>query len=155
MNKPHVRNLRIGRYSEPGRIYSITTVVQNHLPVFNELGNGRIVVNCMRYQQHQGHADTLAFVVMPDHLHWLLQLRHSVTLSKLLQSLKQFTAGRIYRHLKRVGTPLWQEGYYDHALRKEEDIAQAARYIVENPLRAGLVDNLGDYPLWDSIYEFY
>ena len=37
-------------------------------------------------------------------------------------------------------------------LRKEEDILEIARYIVANPLRAGLVKKLNDYPLWDAIW---
>lgn len=47
---------------------------------------------------------------------------------------------------------LWQKGFHDHAIRKEENIQQLARYIVANPLRAGLVEKIGDYPLWDAIW---
>jgi hypothetical protein len=47
---------------------------------------------------------------------------------------------------------LWQKGYHDRALRRDEDLQQAARYIVANPLRAGLVKRLGDYPLWDAVW---
>jgi putative transposase len=47
---------------------------------------------------------------------------------------------------------LWQDGYYDRALRKEEDLQQIARYIVANPLRAKLVNKIGDYPLWDAVW---
>lgn len=45
---------------------------------------------------------------------------------------------------------LWQKGFHDHALRKEEEILATARYIVANPLRAGLTRRIGDYPLWDA-----
>jgi hypothetical protein len=37
-------------------------------------------------------------------------------------------------------------------LRKDEDLQTVARYIVANPLRAGLVEKIGDYPLWDAIW---
>lgn len=47
---------------------------------------------------------------------------------------------------------LWQDGFHDRALRREEDVLPAARYIVANPLRAGLVSRVGDYPLWDSVW---
>ncbi|TXL18578.1 hypothetical protein BMR04_00075 [Methylococcaceae bacterium HT3] len=47
---------------------------------------------------------------------------------------------------------LWQDGYHDHAVRKEEDLLQIARYIIANPLRAGLVKKVADYPLWDAIW---
>ncbi|MNN82247.1 hypothetical protein D3C81_1991650 [compost metagenome] len=47
---------------------------------------------------------------------------------------------------------LWQQGYHDRALRRDEDLVKLARYVVANPLRAGLVEKLGDYPLWDAIW---
>jgi len=47
---------------------------------------------------------------------------------------------------------LWQPGFHDRALRREQDLQPLARYIVANPLRAGLVKRLGDYPLWDAIW---
>jgi REP element-mobilizing transposase RayT len=53
--------------------------------------------------------------------------------------------------LNRCGR-LWQPGYHDHALRREEDLVATARYLVANPLRAGLVQHIGDYPLWDAVW---
>lgn len=47
---------------------------------------------------------------------------------------------------------LWQNGFHDRALKREEDLVKIARYVVANPLRAGLVEKLGDYPLWDAIW---
>ncbi len=41
---------------------------------------------------------------------------------------------------------LWQKGLFDRALRREEDLKAMARYIVANPLRAGLVEHIGQYP---------
>jgi len=45
---------------------------------------------------------------------------------------------------------LWQEGYYEHVLRAEENVRSIARYIVENPVRAGLVAHAIDYPYLGS-----
>ena len=42
--------------------------------------------------------------------------------------------------------------HYDHVLRNDEDVRATARYIVADPLRAGLVDSIGDYPLWDAVW---
>jgi putative transposase len=47
---------------------------------------------------------------------------------------------------------IWQDGFHDHALRKEEAVIDAARYIVANPLRAGLVGSVKDYSHWDAIW---
>jgi putative transposase len=86
----------------------------------------------------------LGFVVMPDHLHWLLLLRRG-ELSDVVRRLK----GRSARF---IGHPLWQPNFYDHAIRADEDLRAIARYIVANPLRAGLVKCLGDYPHWDAVW---
>ena len=51
-----------------------------------------------------------------------------------------------------LGKRIWQSGFHDHALRREEDLAQLARYIVANPLRAGLAQRVGDYPHWDAAW---
>ncbi|MFO8084248.1 MAG: transposase [Desulfobacterales bacterium] len=88
---------------------------------------------------------------MPDHLHWLLVLGRQKTLSDVVKLLKGRTARKMNLSLNRKGK-LWQRAYYDHALRKDEDVRKLARYIVANPLRAGIVNKIGDYPLWDAIW---
>src|SRR3989344_3545810 len=55
------------------------------------------------------------------------------------------------RSLERDGS-LWQHGFHDRAIRRDEDLPAVARYIVANPLRAGLVEKIGDYPLWDAVW---
>ena len=88
---------------------------------------------------------------MPDHVHWLFQLGENEDLSTAIKRFKARSAQRVNNHLNRNGA-LWQKGFYDHALRKEEGVKDVARYIIANPLRAGLVDNIGDYPLRDAIW---
>ncbi|MGB7814803.1 MAG: hypothetical protein WBL28_00460 [Methylotenera sp.] len=51
-----------------------------------------------------------------------------------------------------IGKPIWQPGFYDHAIRKDEDIVAIARYIIANPIRAGLVKRVGDHPHWDAVW---
>jgi REP element-mobilizing transposase RayT len=89
---------------------------------------------------------------MPDHFHWLMQLLPGAELSGVVQSVKGRTASRINRSARAQGSKLWQPGFHDHAVRREEDLGALARYIVENPLRAGLVQNVADYALWDSVW---
>jgi REP element-mobilizing transposase RayT len=142
--------LRIGRFSEPGRTYLLTTTVQGREPLFRELALGRLVIAELRAAHEQGWVSSLAWVVMPDHLHWLVRLEgHS--LDTLMRRIKSNSARLINRRLGRQG-PLWQGGYHDRALRRDEDLRVAARYVVANPLRAGLVERVGDYPLWDAIW---
>jgi REP-associated tyrosine transposase len=104
----------------------------------------------MRIQASQ-LADTLAFVVMPDHMHWLLQLGSNQNLSRVVGSMKSGSS-RQMRRRRQPGASIWQSGFHDRALRCDEDLAQVARYIIANPLRAGLVERIGDYPLWDAVW---
>ena len=150
----HSRNLRVGRYSEEGRIYLLTTATWQRKPLFLNLVWGRIVVQAMRFQENENRIESLAFVLMPDHLHWLLALQSQAKLSEVMKSVKSYSAkqiGSIRREAGELGcTRVWQDGFHDHALRREDDLSEVARYIVANPLRAGLVQKIGDYSLWDA-----
>jgi len=137
-------DLRKGRASQAGTVYHITTVTQNRTPYFEALDNGRKVVQQLMALQEQGMAETLCYVLMPDHLHWLMIL-HDGTLSDVVRLLKG-------RSAHAVGQAIWQANYYDHAVRQEEDLQKLARYIVANPLRANLVSQLGAYSLWDAVW---
>jgi REP element-mobilizing transposase RayT len=148
-DKPHGCDLRKGRFSEAGRIYLITTVTYERTPFFSDWRFGRYVVQALMGEQV--HAQTLAFVVMPDHLHWLLQLGENTCLETVIRNVKSVSAHHLNRSLERHGK-VWQVGYHDHALRRDEDIVAVARYLVANPLRRGLVSHLGDYPLWDAVW---
>ncbi len=75
--------LRTGRFSESGRIYLLTVVVDQRQPFFADWRLGRLVALQLREAQGDGWADFLTWVVMPDHLHCLVQL-HDKTLAELM-----------------------------------------------------------------------
>jgi REP element-mobilizing transposase RayT len=94
--------------------------------------------------------ESLAWVVMPDHLHWMFVLNRS-TVAEVVRYVKGTSARSINIYRGYTGR-VWQKGFHDHALRKDEDIKAVARYIIANLLRAGLVDNIGDYSFWDAVW---
>jgi len=147
---PSSQSLRRGRVSEPGRIYMVTSTVADRREVFVDWRVGRLLVKEMQLAQKQEHAVFLAWVIMPDHFHWLVELQDA-SLQDLMQRIKSKSAIAVNRQLRLTGK-LWQDGYHDIALRNEKDLLGTARYIVANPLRAGLVDKLANYPLWDSVW---
>ncbi|NKQ11796.1 REP-associated tyrosine transposase [Pseudomonas sp. SST3] len=136
--------LRKGRWSVQGQIYLVTTVAQHRKPVFRDMAAARALIRTMQSDEARGTSKTWAFVVMPDHLHWLVQLGQG-TLPQLVGRVKSISA-------RYIGQSVWQAGFHDRALRREEDLRSVARYIVANPLRAGLVDQIGDYPHWDAAW---
>lgn len=142
---PKQRNLRKGRFSQENQIYHITTTTKNRETIFKDFTAARTIICVLKKSDDLNKTKTLAFVIMPDHIHWLFQLNNNHKLSEVVQSIKSVSAHQI-------GQPIWQTGYYDHAIRKDEDIQHIARYIVANTIRAGLVTKVGDYPHWDAIW---
>ncbi|WP_374415546.1 REP-associated tyrosine transposase [Ectopseudomonas oleovorans] len=147
---PHSARLRAARFSEPQRIYLLTATTEGRETLFTDFAIGRLVVAELKAAQQDGLAESLAWVLMPDHLHWLIALQQG-SISDLMRRIKGRSAKHI-NQLTRCQGKLWQDGFHDRALRREEDLLPAARYIVANPLRAGLVSRVGDYPLWDSVW---
>jgi len=144
-NTPQGANLRKGRFSQAGQIYVLTMVTLDRKRVFIDFRAARALIQIMMGHEVRGFARTLCFVVMPDHLHWMMQLGEVKNLGETVQSFKSMVS-------RRIGCRVFQKGYYDHALRREEDIKGAARYIVANPLRSGLVEQICDYPHWDAVW---
>jgi REP element-mobilizing transposase RayT len=139
-------DLRKGRFSQANVIYSITFTTKNRLPVL-DFSTGRIIARLLLSPAIVKDHKILAWVIMPDHVHILIQLGESQTLSRFIQSLKSVSSRHINFHNK-----IWADGFFDRALRKEEDIRTVARYIVSNPIRAGLVKSVREYPLWNAVW---
>ncbi|SCZ65255.1 REP-associated tyrosine transposase [Thiohalomonas denitrificans] len=143
--QPHGSKLRMGRASIAGQPYHVITSTLGRTPIFGELTAARTLINVIKGHDNRGYTQTLAFVVMPDHLHWLFSLGQRQGLSRTVGGLKAISA-------KRLGGRIWQDGFFDHAVRTEENLKKIARYIVANPLRAGLVEEIGDYAHWDAMW---
>ena len=90
----------------------------------------------------------IAYCLMPDHLHGLLEgLSADSDFRRFVSMFKQRT-GFDYRQTTR--NHLWQEGYYDHVVRDEESLLGIAAYILHNPERAGLCTTIEDYEFLGS-----
>ncbi len=148
MSKTH--RLRIGRLSIQHQDYLITTVTHQRKPLFRDIDLARQVVRTLYSPQRQRFTVTLAYVLMPDHLHWLFTLKEG-ELESVMRQFKSYSAHVVNRHNGSTG-PIWQKGYHDHALRTEEDRRAVARYLIANPLRKGIVEDVGDYAHWDAVW---
>ncbi|MFO1431495.1 MAG: transposase [Candidatus Competibacteraceae bacterium] len=143
--------LRRGRVSLPRQIYHLTVATMDRFPYFHDFGAACAAARCFESRPLLAASQMLAWVLMPDHAHWLVQLGESDLLDQVVNRLKSGSARETNRVLGRIG-PLWNKGYYDHALRRDEDIKTIARYIVFNPVRAGLVTKIGNYPFWNAVW---
>ena len=80
--------IRLGKFSETNRIYLVTAVTAGRVPLFKRFDAGRILVHATRFEERRKRARTLAYVVMPDHFHWLLELGETASLSRVVQQSK-------------------------------------------------------------------
>jgi putative transposase len=140
---PHAKNLRKGRHSQPGTYYFLTTIVAGRRKLFTGLDHANTVLETIRWLDDANRFAVDAAVVMPDHLHLVGRLG-KISLARVMHTLKSYSARRIAA--AGVVTPVWQEGYYDHALRDDEDYRSKVQYVLENPVRAGLVSRVEGYP---------
>lgn len=81
----------------------------------------------------------LAWCVMPNHVHVVVEPVDGNTLSAVLQSWKSFTAKEANRHLSRSG-PFWHQDYFDRYMRSESHLETTIAYVENNPVKAGLVE---------------
>jgi putative transposase len=88
-----------------------------------------------------------AYVIMPDHLHAFVALDgYELDLSSWIKSLKNTLSKRL-REMDQPG-PHWQKGFFDHVLRSGDSYSQKWEYVLQNPVRAGLVRECEDWPYW-------
>jgi REP element-mobilizing transposase RayT len=90
----------------------------------------------------------LAWCVMPNHVHVLLETVSGVPLGDIVHSWKSFSAKKCNEVLKRTGT-FWMPDYFDRYIRDAAHLRKATEYILENPVKAGLCADPADWP-WSS-----
>jgi putative transposase len=143
--------LRRGRRSLAGQVYLITTTTVARKPWFTDFDVATRAVQAIVSPAHWGSSSLLCWTLMPDHWHAIVELGPGEQLPDLVRRVKGASALEINRYRCAVGS-VWAGGYHDHALRYEEDLVGVARYVVANPVRAGLVACVGDYPFWDAVW---
>ena len=88
------------------------------------------------------------YVVMPDHVHLFVRGPDDFQLGPWVGMLKQALA----KHTALAGTsPIWQRGFFDHVLRKDESYGDKWNYVRENPVRAGFVNDPDEWRYSEEI----
>ena len=134
-------------------LYFVTSVTYKREKLFEQPANCEILLHNLKYYRDQLGFKLLAYAVMPDHFHALIHVPEGQTISTIMHDLKRFSSIQIGRRINRMGRPIWQQGYYEHVIRDGKDFETKLDYIHKNPLNAGLVENLEDYPF--SSYRNY
>ena len=138
--RPRLKNFDyVGIYA-----YFITILTKDRVAWFNKAEIVDALSNILMETARLETFDILAHCFMPDHFHLLLRGAddHS-NLKKFISLFKQKSG---YWFKKNYNKNLWHISYYDHVLRKEESMEGVALYILQNPVRKGLVSDFREYP---------
>ena len=136
--------------------FSITIATHKKFNWFSTYpGLCKQAVKVMREISLSHNASIFAWCIMPNHIHLLLQSENVIDFVRLFKGKLTPKARELFPKQR-----LWQRSFYDHALRRDEDLYNVARYIWENPVRAGFVENPCDYAwsgseVWTQWRHFY
>ncbi len=153
-------------------IYYITIVVYNRLKIFTSPSFIIPLIDSLNFYRYNLEFGLLGYVIMPDHVHLIIWPQGSATISDIMRDFKTFTSKRIIRQAnveKRVDwirafeqageqtgrsdNKVWQDDFWDKIVFTQVFLRQKLNYIHRNPVRAGLIDDVAEYPY--SSYRNY
>ncbi len=127
---------------------AFTICVKNKRVLFNNPRIINIFIELLKKASYRYNCIVPVYCFMPDHLHIILiGKEENSNLWKAISYFKQITGYWLAKN--KLGK--WQKDFYDHIIRKHEDLVAQVKYVLDNPVRKGLVDNWQDYPYKGSI----
>jgi putative transposase len=143
---------RTARVAFPSLVYHIISRGNNREWVFNEAGDFEKYLDiCRRYKEKFGFK-LYHWVLMSNHIHLVLETTEESCLSKIMQGINLAYTIWFNRKNAKVGH-LWQDRFKSAVVERDAYLLECGRYVERNPLRAGMVKDLKDYP-WSS-YRVY
>jgi putative transposase len=128
--------------------YSLTFCTHHRERIFTESASVELVLSQFLRASTEEKFSVIAYCFMPDHVHFLVEgLSPDADCRRFIRRAKQYAG---YEFSKDRHRRLWQPWGYEHVLRDEEQTAVVARYILENPVRAGIAKTVLDYPYLGS-----
>ena len=129
--------------------YSLTFRTDTRRPVFADREVVDLVVQQLLRTANEQKFAVIAYCFMPDHLHLLIEGTSDDSDGKrFMKAFKQYS-GYYYAKMRRGR--LWQRYGFEHILRDDEATVEVVRYILRNPVRAGLAASVEEYPFVGSL----
>ena len=127
-----------------GHRYFLTWCCFERQPLFRNCDVvERTLLQILRAREPAG-VEVIAYCFMPDHLHMLVEGARPDADGRRFFALAKQYAG--FSHSKVTGSRLWQRYGYEHVVRSDQTSRAVARYVLENPVRAGLIRTVGEWP---------
>jgi putative transposase len=141
-------------YSSTEYIFFITMCTVDKQPYFSDSKVADLIIKELEYRRTNQEIRLFCYCIMPDHLHLLMSLNENYkkkegafperTLQDWVSAFKRYTARMAGQWFEIK--PFWQSNFYDHVIRKDESLLEICSYILNNPVRKGMVSNWEEYP---------
>ena len=138
------KNIRLSPEAYNNRIIHIIICTRKKTPLFANKDIAYSVKQQILDLSRLKQVKIYAYVIMPDHIHLLVSLGVWATPGDYLRNIK----GNLSTFLRKKFDlqNIWQKGFYDHVMRKDEDLNSTVEYILNNPVRSGEVSHWSNYP---------
>ncbi len=149
------------RIFQNGHSYFLTMTTHGRNPILIE--NIELLRKSFWVSKQNYDYEIDAIVVLPDHIHMILTLDNAKNYPKIIRNIKQYFSKRCdvkyyvnYLQSKSREAegyfPIWQKRFFEHTIRNEKDLAMILEYMVNNPVKHGLVENREDWK-YSSFYK--
>ena len=130
-------------YAELGAICSITIAVKDRAPVFARPAMTAAAVDALRRHAAATGVPFYAWCVMPDHVYLIVEASPTCDIVTLVGQFKNLAQREAWR--RGITGTFWQTSFWDHVLRADERLAEVVEYVLNNPVRSGLVKKWSAY----------
>lgn len=146
-------------YEAAGTSWAVILCARHHGSPFVSPALAERTIAALAHYRDRGLCRVYAYCLMPDHLHAVIGLvgagaqpaQALINLRQLMARFKRFTTTQVaWKH--GLHGALWQRDFYDHLTRCREDFETQCRYVLENPVRKGLVSEWRDFR-WSGIMD--
>jgi putative transposase len=139
------RNAASANILNPARIFFATTKTSMGMRLLQSERNAGLLIEILRSLVAERDFKLHDFVIMPNHIHLLIEVNGDMTIEKAMQLIKGRFSYRLSHEFGYKGE-VWQRGFTEEQVLGKKNIAQHRAYIAMNPVKAGLVDSPEKYP---------
>jgi putative transposase len=139
------RNAAPAHILNPSRIFFATTKTSMSMRLLQSERNAGLLIDVLRSLVAEDRFKLHDFVIMPDHIHLLIEVGGDMTIEKAMQLIKGRFSFRL-SHVFGYQGEVWQRGFTEEQVLNQQSLIAHKAYIAENPAKAGLATSTEDYP---------
>ena len=139
---------RIPRGQQAGFVYHVINRGNGRATIFHKAQDYQAFLSMLALAKARHPVKMLAFSLMPNHFHFVIEASHHQSLSRFMQWLLTSHVRRYHKHYGSSGH-VWQGRFKSFPVQRDEHLLVVLRYVLQNPVRSGLAASVDDWP-WSS-----